>query len=605
MADSSMAADIVNSEEDGLFLRQISRQSTVGATEVLKQRRAIREKDNKEPDSPCPTSPIVSGELTSMQLTLVAIEKNIEELCQRQKSVVEEKIDRLSSNISAFLVQAKVGRMEIHTLEAFDDESDRMDPGVEFVEPLRIPRTVQLMQPQPRDKALPTDDNSARSSDLGRSEKQQASSMEEEDVQSASSHRNRDENLCHCKIDLPPAPPIAAAPKPTQPHLEEQTEENAAQLTSAPYSWGITGNRERSALQKNVWFFLEDPDVIYGGRLFQKTFTVLIIISFLTNIMQMVAESLLDFPGIEVAEVVLDCVFMLEVLMRCWASPSRVRFFTSFYNDLDLISALLPLIMWMSLGTKVLSSDELQSLPQVILLALCLLPIMRLLKLLRHFETFSLLIMAFLDALEALPVLLYMLGILVLGFSALIYVFERGASIESFPKAVWFSMVTVSTVGSCDITPETVEGHITVTVLIVTSALYMAIPIGIVGKSFGNVWDNRKHLLILHRLRVRFIAQGYRVQDIPAMFCNFDANADGELSKAEFREMLTHMEIELSTGRAADIFNAFDEDNSGAIDDVEFVKALFPQAAERIYDDGLRGAEALQLEGPEETIAKV
>jgi len=350
-------------------------------------------------------------------------------------------------------------------------------------------------------------------------------------------------------------------------------------------SWQVSSaNRKRTGLQKTVWSFLEDPELVRGGRIFEQTFSVFILVSFTLNVSQMVEDIPLNTFGVEICEVILDCLFLLEVLVRLWSSPNRIRFFVRPYNNLDIIAAVMPLALRLGTDSLVLSAASDESMSKPMMLLVCMVPILRLLKLLRHFATFHLLIMAFMDALQALPVLLYMLGVLVIFFAALIFVFESRSSIESFPQAVWFILVTISTVGYGDTVPSSLAGHLIVSVLIIISALYMAIPIGIVGQAFGRVWDNRKQLLLLHRLRVRFITAGYNVDDIPAMFCNFDVNADGQLSQTEFRDMLRQMEIEDSQGVAADIFSAFDEDGSGAVDDVEFVKALFPKTAAAIYE---------------------
>lgn len=362
-----------------------------------------------------------------------------------------------------------------------------------------------------------------------------------------------------------------------------------------------TSTRVRSRLQKSVWSFLEDPELVRGGRSFEKMFSVFITVSFFLNISQMVPDVPLNDYGVELCEVILDCLFLVEVLVRLWSSPNRIRFFGRVYNNLDIVAGVLPLVLRLAQGSIVLSADASEeSMSRTMKLFVCMVPILRLLKLLRHFASFHLLIVAFMDALQALPVLLYMLGVLVIFFAALLYVFEDGTSIESFPQAVWFILVTISTVGYGDITPSNFAGHVIVSALIIISALYMAIPIGIVGKAFGNVWDNRKQLLLLHRLRVRFITAGYNVDDIPAMFCNFDVNADGQLSKSEFRDMLRQMEIENSMGVAADIFAAFDEDGSGAVDDVEFVKALFPKTAATLYDEEGSEEEEEEEESSEE-----
>merc|ERR1712032_1454334 len=114
-----------------------------------------------------------------------------------------------------------------------------------------------------------------------------------------------------------------------------------------------------------------------------------------------------------------------------------------------------------------------------------------------------------------------------------------------------------------------------------------AIPIGIVGKTFGCVWDDRYRLLLMHRTRVRFMSGGYRASDIPAMFCQFDLDGDGVLSLSEFVSMMKQLEIEISPNRLVQLFSTFDADGSGSIDDCEFVRTLFPEHFALIYGEAL------------------
>merc|ERR1719480_325837 len=155
-------------------------------------------------------------------------------------------------------------------------------------------------------------------------------------------------------------------------------------------------------------------------------------------------------------------------------------------------------------------------------------PVLRLLKLLRRFEKFHLLLNAFQIALEALPVLIYALVLMVLVFSAGIYWFEPRDNIGSFPEAMWLTVVTMSTVGYGDSVPKSVPGYVIVYVLIVFSALYMAMPLGIVGNAFNSVWEDRHRILLLTRAREHFSQKGYTAKDIPELFILFDADRDGQ-----------------------------------------------------------------------------
>ncbi|CAE7566833.1 KCNA1 [Symbiodinium microadriaticum] len=344
--------------------------------------------------------------------------------------------------------------------------------------------------------------------------------------------------------------------------------------------------RKRTKLQKQVWMFLEDPDLIRGGRIYENVLSCVILASAWLPVIpkQFLGVNDTTVFGLDLALFSVDCLFFLEVTLRFYGCPNRLRFFTSFYNALDILSVILPMAMKLRVQSLSLAAEDNLDMSGIELLLIVLVPVVRLLKLLRRFENSHLIQQAFSEALGALPSLLYCMMLLVFFFSSVIYVLEsESGNIESMPRAIWFTMVTLSTVGYGDIVPKSSGGNMVVCVLIVVSAMYMAMPIGIVGKAFGSVWDDRHRLLLMQRLRTRFATVGYDPQDIPGLFCNYDENGDGELSMDEFRRMLQQLEVEAKDERAHDVFQAFDNDGSGAIDDSEFIKTLFPTAYKAIY----------------------
>eukprot|EP00747_Dinoflagellata_sp_TGD_P103018 gnl/TRDRNA2_/TRDRNA2_168831_c2_seq7.p1 gnl/TRDRNA2_/TRDRNA2_168831_c2~~gnl/TRDRNA2_/TRDRNA2_168831_c2_seq7.p1 ORF type:complete len:316 (+),score=56.44 gnl/TRDRNA2_/TRDRNA2_168831_c2_seq7:3-950(+) len=112
----------------------------------------------------------------------------------------------------------------------------------------------------------------------------------------------------------------------------------------------------------------------------------------------------------------------------------------------------------------------------------------------------------------------------------------------------------------------------------------MAMPIGLIGYGFTQVWKERDKILLMHRTRDRLVQWGYTGQDVAVLFGLFDKDGNGELDLTEFRKMIRMMHIGLSNVRILELFNSFDVNQSGAIDDREFVRVLFPNEYHQIYD---------------------
>jgi hypothetical protein len=192
---------------------------------------------------------------------------------------------------------------------------------------------------------------------------------------------------------------------------------------------------------------------------------------------------------------------------------------------------------------------------------------------------------AFWEAIEALPILIFTLFVLVLAFSALIFMVEPEENIGTVPKAAYFAIVTMTTVGYGDVYPESVEGKVVVSALVVVSVLYMAMPLGIVGQAFNTVWNDRDRLLLVMRCKERLDQWGYTAHDVLLIFRWFDEDGNGNLDVDEFQSMVKHMRLGLKRKRVVDLFNSIDVDGGGSIDGEEFVKYLFPEDYAIIFKD--------------------
>merc|ERR1712217_555210 len=102
--------------------------------------------------------------------------------------------------------------------------------------------------------------------------------------------------------------------------------------------------------------------------------------------------------------------------------------------------------------------------------------------------------------------------------------------------AMWFSIVSMTTVGYGDTTPTTSAGHAVASGFMVISGMYMAIPFGIVGNAFSQVWDDRDRLLVMKRFRSAFLQGGFSAQAFEDVFRIFDEDGTGSLDLDEFSQ---------------------------------------------------------------------
>jgi len=238
----------------------------------------------------------------------------------------------------------------------------------------------------------------------------------------------------------------------------------------------------------------------------------------------------------------------------------------SFFNLIDLVS-IIPLLF--RLASLVPNDND---------ALFALVPFLRLLKLMRWFEKLQLLLTAFERALEALPSLCFTMAVLALCFAEALFLVEPTESIHSLPFALWFTIVSMTTVGYGDYTPSTDLGRIVTSVLIVTSALYMAMPLGIVGNAFSEVWADRDRLLVMKRFRSAFLQGGFTLQAFQDIFAIFDGDGNGTLDLDEFSLMLSTIQMNVSEERVGMLFAALDKDGSGEIEVEELVAALVPKS---------------------------
>ena len=225
--------------------------------------------------------------------------------------------------------------------------------------------------------------------------------------------------------------------------------------------------------------------------------SVLIVVNLIAVCLETIDSLFLEYKTIFVAvELVSVFIFSIEYVLRIWSRPSapdeygktatskRLGYIFSFTGIIDLL-AILPSILPLLLGG-------------VDLRWLRILRLMRLLKFSHYSSALEDLFSAVQHEWRSFAATLYLLILAILISSSLIYVFEQNVQPEHFgsiPDAMWWTVVTLTTVGYGDIVPMTVAGKLVATLTALMGVCVVALLTGIVATGFTNQVSMRRNQL--------------------------------------------------------------------------------------------------------------
>lgn len=184
-------------------------------------------------------------------------------------------------------------------------------------------------------------------------------------------------------------------------------------------------------------------------------------------------------------EIGFTLIFTLEYILRVIAWPRPVRYVFSFWGVIDL-ATMLPLYvlwLWPELAIHYFFAWR----------AMRAIRVLRILKLLRYMPALHSLWRAVISARHQLILFYAFVGIVMVSAGALMYAIEGEASgFTSLGVAVYWAVVTVTTVGYGDITPHSVSGRFVASVLILIGYSVIAIPTGILTAQMSNELQQSK-----------------------------------------------------------------------------------------------------------------
>ena len=164
-------------------------------------------------------------------------------------------------------------------------------------------------------------------------------------------------------------------------------------------------------------------------------------------------------------------VFSIEYILRLACVGRPLCYARSFFGVIDLLAVLPTYVSLILPGSQYLS----------VIRVLRVLRIFRVLKLARHLNEATLLVRALRASRVKITVFLFTVLTLVVILGSLMYLLEgEEGGFTSIPRSIYWAIVTLTTVGYGDISPQTPLGQALATVVMVLGYSLIAVPTGLV-----------------------------------------------------------------------------------------------------------------------------
>ena len=209
------------------------------------------------------------------------------------------------------------------------------------------------------------------------------------------------------------------------------------------------------------------------GKAFDITLLVMIILSVVVVMLESVEAYQTKYIDLfHTLEWIFTIVFTIEYFFRLYVVRRPIKYATSFFGIIDLLAILPTYLSLIFAGTQYL----------LVIRALRLLRVFRIFKL-GHYLKESRIILASLRASRRkITVFLFFVVLMTIIVGSVMYLVEAEADsgFTSIPRSIYWAIVTLTTVGFGDITPQTELGQFLSALVMIMGYAVIAVPTGII-----------------------------------------------------------------------------------------------------------------------------
>ncbi len=213
------------------------------------------------------------------------------------------------------------------------------------------------------------------------------------------------------------------------------------------------------------------------GKLFDIVLVILIVLSVILVMLESIKEVDQQYHDLLFTlEWIVTIFFSFEYIARIISIKKPWKYIFSFYGVIDFVSTIPLYLSYLFAGSQVLLA----------LRAFRLLRIFRILKLVKFLGEASQLRSALRASRAKITVFIYVVLILSIIMGTIMYLVEGDeAGFTSIPRSIYWTIVTLTTVGYGDIAPQTNLGQFLATIIMILGYGIIAVPTGIVTVEFS------------------------------------------------------------------------------------------------------------------------
>lgn len=216
-----------------------------------------------------------------------------------------------------------------------------------------------------------------------------------------------------------------------------------------------------------------------SGKWFDIALLVIILISIIVVMLESIESLRADYLELfHTIEWVITILFLIDYILRIYCVTKPVKYITSFYGVIDLLSILPSFLAFFIAGGQSL----------MVIRGLRLLRVFRIFKLGTFLIHGNIIVDSMRQSRGKIAVFMYFIMIMLMIIGATMYLVEgnENEGFSNIPASIYWAVVTMTTVGYGDVTPITNLGKFLSALVMILGYAVIAVPTGIVSASMIN-----------------------------------------------------------------------------------------------------------------------